>query len=172
MSSHPRGRLTLTIDATTLAGLTDVAGKFAPQAANAVRPFVDRLGPAKIHGALTVDPAASAGTAVKLELGGDLGALRLKLDGSATGEAAHPEAAAIRLNGRFDADDGAALVRLLNLDRVVAVDQLPGQMTISANGPLNGDVQVGGWRLPAVSPRRRPERCISAARKRRPAACN
>jgi AsmA family/AsmA-like C-terminal region len=144
LSSQPRGRLTLTIDAKTLAGLTEVAGKFAPQVANAVRPFVDRLGPVKIHGALTVDAAATAATAVKLELGGDLGALRLTLDGNATGEVAHPEAAAIRATGRFDADDGTALVRLLNLDRVVAVDQLPGQMTISANGPLNGDVQVGG----------------------------
>ena len=144
LSSQPRGRLTLTIDAKTLAGLTDIAGKFAPQVANAVRPFIDRLGPAKIHGALTVDRAATAGTAVKLDLGGDLGALRLTLDGSATGESAHPEAAVIRLSSRFDADDGGALVRLLNLDRVLAVDQLPGQMTISASGPLNGDVQVGG----------------------------
>lgn len=144
LSSQPRGRLTLTIDAKTLVGLTDVAGKFAPQVANAVRPFVDRLGPAKIHGTLTVDSAATAATAIKLELGGDLGALRLTLDGGATGETAHPEAAVVRLSGRFDADDGAALVRLLNLDRVVAVDQLPGQMTISATGPLNGDVQVGG----------------------------
>ena len=96
---------------------------------------------------LTVDRAAAggtAGTAAKLELGGTLGALRLTLNGEATGEPAHPEAAVIRVNGRLDADDGAALVRLLNLDRVLAVDQLPGQMTISANGPLNGDVRVNG----------------------------
>ncbi|MDE1973396.1 MAG: AsmA family protein [Hyphomicrobiales bacterium] len=144
LSSHPRGRLTLTIDAKTLVGLTDVAGKFTPQVANAVRPFVDRLGPAKIHGSLAVDPAATGDTAVKLELGGDLGALRLTLEGSATGAWAHPEAAVIHVSGRFDADDGAAVVRLLDLDRAVAVDQLPGQMTISADGPLNGDVQVGG----------------------------
>ncbi len=144
LSSQPRGRLTLTLDAKSLAGLTDIAGKFAPQVANAVRPFIDRLGPAKIHGALTVDRAAPAGTAVKLDLGGDLGALRLTLDGNATGQSAQPAAAVIRLSGRFDADDGGALVRLLNLDRVVAVDQLPGQMTITASGPLNGDIEVGG----------------------------
>ena len=144
LSSQPRGRLTLTIDAKTLAGLTDVTGKFAPQIANALRPFTDRLAPAKIHGVLTVDRTASADTVVKLDLGGDLGALRLALDGSATGEWAHADTAVLRLNSRFDADDGGALVHLLNLDRVLAVDQLPGQMTISAAGPLNGDVQTSG----------------------------
>ncbi len=144
LSSQPRGRLTLTIDAKTLAGLTDVAGKFSPQIADALRPFTGRLAPAKIQGVLTVDRAAMAGTIVKLDLGGDLGALRLALNGSATGAWAHADAAVLHLDSRFDADDGGALVRLLNLDRVVGVDQLPGQMTITAVGPLNGDVQASG----------------------------
>ena len=35
-------------------------------------------------------------------------------------------------------------MRLLDLDRVLAVDQLPGEMTMSAAGPLDGDVRVNG----------------------------
>ncbi len=144
LSSQPRGRLTLDLDASALAGLTNIVGRFVPQAADWFRHFADRLAPAKVHGVLTVDRAATTGTNAKLDLDGELGAMRLALDGDATGELAHPGAAVVRIASRLDADDGGALSRLLDLDRVLAVDQLPGQMTISASGPLNGDVHVNG----------------------------
>lgn len=142
-SSRPVGRLALDIDASTLSGLTDVIGKFAPPVAASLRPFVGRLTPVKIHGALTVD-RTSAGSIAKLELGGGLGAMRLALDGQATGDPTHPATAVVDIKSRLDADDGGAIVRLLGLNRVLAVDQLPGQLTIAADGPLNGDVQVNG----------------------------
>jgi large subunit ribosomal protein L24 len=144
LSSQPRGRLTLEVDATTLAGLANIAGQFAPQVADSFRPFADRLAPAKVHGVLTVDRAAAAKTSAKLDLAGNLGGIRLALNGEATGEAAHPAAAVVRVTSRFDADDGGALLRALELDRVVAVDQLPGQMTISVSGPFDGDLHVNG----------------------------
>ena len=97
-----------------------------------------------MHGVLTVDRAAGVGTVAKLDLGGNLGALRLALNGEATGTLAQTAAAVVRIHGRLDADDGGALVRLLDLDRVLAVDQLPGQMTIAVSGPLDGDVRVSG----------------------------
>ena len=43
MSSQPRGQVTLDLNARTLAGLTDVVGKFAPQATDAWRRFADHL---------------------------------------------------------------------------------------------------------------------------------
>src|SRR5208282_4946363 len=132
LSSQPRGRLVLDLDAKTLAGLTSIVGKLVPQAADAFRHFADRLAPARMHGTLTVDRVAVAGTTAKLELGGDVGALRLALNGDATGELAHPGAAVVRIASRLDTDDGGALVRLLDLDRVLAVDQLPGELTMSA----------------------------------------
>ena len=102
-----------------------------PGSRNLFRPFADRLAPAKMHGVLTIDRAgkagSTAGSIAKLGLGGTLGALRLTLNGEATGAPAHAEAAVIRVSSRLDADDGGALVRLLDLDRVLAVDQLPGQ---------------------------------------------
>jgi large subunit ribosomal protein L24 len=148
LSSQPRGQLTLDVNASTLAGLSNIAGRYAPEIPDSFRPFADRLAPAKMHGVLTVDRAGKAGSTsgsiVKLDLGGTLGALRLTLNGEATGAPAHAEAALIRVSGRLDADDGGALVRLLDLDRILAVDQLPGQMTVSANGPLNGDIRING----------------------------
>ncbi len=144
LSSRPRGRLTLDLDARTLAGLTDIAGKLAPQVAGVLRPVVDRLAPAKVHGVLTVDRSAGAATSAKLDLGGTVGALRLVFNGETTGDPARPDAATVRIAGRFNADDGGALLKLLDLDHVFAVDQLPGQMTISVGGPLNGDIRVNG----------------------------
>ena len=144
LSSRPRGQLTLDVNATTLAGLTNIAAQFAPRIANSFRPFIGRLAPTKMHGVLTVDRAAGVGTVAKLDLGGNLGALRLALNGEASGTLAQTAAAVVRIHGRLDADDGGALVRLLDLDRVLAVDQLPGQMTIAVSGPLDGDVRVSG----------------------------
>ena len=144
LSSQPRGRITLDLDARTLAGLTNIVGRLAPQIADAVRPFNDRLAPAKVHAVLTVDRASGGSSVAKFELSGDLGATRLSLNGDATGDPAHLSAAVLRMSGRLDADDGGALVQLFNIDRVLAVDQLPGQLTLSANGPLSGAVRVNG----------------------------
>ena len=143
LSSQPRGRLTLDLDAKTLAGLTSIVGKLAPQAAETFRHLAERLAPAKVQGVLTVDRSA-AGSMAKLDLNGAVGALRLALNGDATGDLAHPGAAVVRVGSRLEADDGGALVRLLNLDAVLAVDQLPGEMTMSAAGPLDGNIRVKG----------------------------
>ena len=149
-SSQPRGRLTLDLNAKSLAGLTEVVGRSAPRFSGTLQPFVDRLAPARMHGVLTVDrasplrPGGGDRTDAKLELGGDLGTMRLTVTGLATGEAAKPGAAAVIVSGRLDADDGRALVQLLDLDRVLSVDQLPGQMTIAADGPLDGDLRLRG----------------------------
>jgi len=144
LSSQPRGRLTLDLDARTLSGLINITSRVAPRVADALRPFADHLAPAKVHGVLTVDRAAAGRSAAKLDLNGDLGTMRLAFNGQATGEPAQPAAAQLRVTGRLDADDGGALVQLFDLDRVLAVDQLPGQLTFSANGPLDGTVQVKG----------------------------
>jgi uncharacterized protein involved in outer membrane biogenesis len=144
LSSQPRGRITLDLDARTLAGLTDIVGRLAPQVAAVFRPFNDHLAPAKVHAVLTVDRANGGSSAAKFELGGDLGATRVTLNGDATGDPTHPGATVVRMTGRLDADDGGALVQLFNLDRVLAVDQLPGQLTLSASGALDGAVRVNG----------------------------
>ena len=90
--------------------------------------------------------------------------MRLTLNGEATGMPAQAEAAVLRVTSRLDADDGGALVRLLDLDRVVAVDQLPGQMTLSANGPLNGEIRVNASGLRRRLFRRGRRRLASARR--------
>jgi large subunit ribosomal protein L24 len=143
LSSKPRGRLNLDLDAAALSGLAKLVGRFAPQAAVAsYQRFANRLAPAKLHGTLTVDHGAKAGAVAKLDLDGQAGALHLSLNGEAKGEPDRLSEAVVRLDSRLDGVDGTALTRLLGLDGALAVDLLPGQMTIAASGPLSGDLHV------------------------------
>src|SRR3984893_5286658 len=144
LSSQPRGRVTVDLNAGTLADLSRVLGKFSPQAADVLRRAAGRLAPAKLHGTLTMERAASAGSTAKLDLNGKLGLMRIALNGAATGQPARLGEANVRIDSRLDADDGTALAALFGLDRVVAVDQLPGRVTLSAVGPLNGELRVDG----------------------------
>ena len=144
LSSQPRGRVTVDLDAGTLADLSRVLGRFAPQPADVLRRAADRLAPAKLHGTLTVERTAVAGSSAKLDLTGQLGLIRVALNGAATGEPSKLAEANVRIDSRLDADDGTALATLFGLNRVVAVDQLPGRVTLSAVGPLNGELRVDG----------------------------
>ncbi len=118
--------------------------RFAPQTADVLRRAADRLAPAKLHGTLTVERAATAGSTAKLDLNGQLGLMRVALNGAVTGEPAKLGEANVRIDSRLDADDATTLAALFGLNRVVAVDQLPGRVTLSAAGPLNGELRVDG----------------------------
>jgi hypothetical protein len=144
LSSQPRGRVTVDLNAGTLADLSRVLGQFAPQTADVLRRAADRLAPAKLHGTLIVERAPTAGSTAKLDLNGQLGLMRVALNGAATGEPAKLGDANVRIDSRLDADDGTALAMLFGLNRVVAVDQLPGRVTLSAVGPLNGELRIDG----------------------------
>lgn len=144
LSSRPRGQLTFDLDARALDGLSDIAAKFAPSAAAPLRHLAGRLAPAKVHAVLNVDHAAGAGSTAALAVNGEFAAMRLVIGGKANGEPSHLGAAAMQIDGRLDADDGSALVALLGLDRVVAVDQLPGALTFSAAGTPDGELRVAG----------------------------
>ena len=73
---------------------------------------------------------------------GNLAAMHLTASGIVTGEPSQLGAANVKIDGKLNAADGSALVALLGLDRVLGVDQLPGSLTVSAAGPLNGDIRV------------------------------
>ena len=144
LSSQPRGRVTVDLNAGTIADLSRVLGQFAPQTADILRRAADRLAPAKLRGTLTVERAVTAGSTAKLDLNGQLGLMRVALNGEVAGEPAKLGEANVHIDSRLDADDGTALATLFGLDRVVAVDQLPGRVTLSAAGPLNGELRIDG----------------------------
>jgi uncharacterized protein involved in outer membrane biogenesis len=144
LSSQPRGQMTLDLDARALDGLSGIAAKFMPQQADWLRHAAARLAPAKVHAVLDVERGTSTGSTADLHMSGTLAAMRLAIAGKASGEPAHPSAAAVQADSQLEADDGSALTALLGLDRLLAVDQLPGRLTLSVTGPLDGDIHVDG----------------------------
>jgi len=142
-SSQPRGRIAVDVSAATLGSFAPLLGRIAPRAADALRRAGDRLAPAKLHATLTVERAA-AGSSAKLDLDGQMGLLRVTAAGDANGAPSHLGDATLHLDSRLDADDGTALTALFGIDRIVGVDQLPGRVTLSLTGPLNGDMRVDG----------------------------
>jgi len=144
LSSRPKGRITIDLDARTLDGLAALAGKFSSGVADVLRRAASRLSPAKVRGVVTIEQGAAAGSNAKLDLNGQLGLMRLALDGMAKAEPSHLGAAQLHIDSRLDADDGTALTALFGIDRVVGVDQLPGRATLSLDGPLNGDLRIDG----------------------------
>jgi len=144
LSSHPRGSLAVDLDAASLAGVAQMVGRFKPQAGRVLEQAATRLAPAKLHGVLGIARAGGDDSSAQFKLGGQLGLMRLAFTGQATGAAVHPVDARIQIDGKLDADDGTALTGLLGLDRAVAVDQLPAVMTLTAAGPLNGELRVDG----------------------------
>src|SRR5262249_50208849 len=150
-AQSPRGAVTLDLDARALDGVGALLGKIAPQTAEQLRRAGGRLTPATLRASLSVDPAAGSANA-KLKIEGRAGTFRMALQGDAGAASdafklenlATLGAAKVNLSGRVDADDGAALIELIGLDRLVAADKRPARLAVAAKGPLDGDLVVDG----------------------------
>jgi AsmA-like C-terminal region len=150
----PRGALTLDLDARALDGVTAALEKFAPQAAEQLRRSAGRLTPLALRASLAVEPSAPGATAAngKFKIVGRAGAFRVALEGDAgaAGDAlkldnlASLTAAKVNVSARLEGEDGAALVELIGLDRFVVADKRPGRLTLTAKGPLDGELAVDG----------------------------
>ena len=53
-------------------------------------------------------------------------------------------AAEVNVSGRLDADDGDALINLIGLERLIAADKRPGRLSMTAKGPLDGELAIDG----------------------------
>ncbi len=159
-SQAPRGEITLDLDARSLDGVTALVEKFAPAAAEQLRRTAERFAPVKLRALLSMDPdtpdAARVTSALaKFKVDGSAGAFRLALHGDAAAAAkafalpnlADLGAAKVNVSGRLDADDGAILVELAGLDRILAVDKRPGRLELTAKGALDGELAVNGQLL-------------------------
>ena len=151
-AQSPRGAVTLDLDVRALDGVMALLEKIAPQTAEQLRRASGRLTPATLRASLSVDPAAAGSANAKLKIDGRAGTFRVALQGDAgtASDAFRLEnlatlgAAKVNLNGRLDADDGAALIEVIGLDRLVAVDKRPARLAVAAKGPLDGDLLVDG----------------------------
>lgn len=143
-AASPRGNITVDLDARDLSALNALAAKFAPQSLELTRSMSERAGNANLRATLSVDalPGGPAGQSqARLDLSGRLGKTRLTLNGNASGTAAEAAKAQLQVAGELTSDDTATLLRMAGLDRLVAADNAAGKITISASGPLNGDMR-------------------------------
>jgi large subunit ribosomal protein L24 len=152
-TSYPRGAITLDLNARALDGIATVVEKFAPRTADELRRKAARLVPAKLLASLTVSPETTVGNSpgnAAFRVEGNAGTFRVSLQGNA-GAASDAFtmaniskllAAKMNLTGRLEAVDGGALVELLGLDRLVAVDKRAARLNLAASGPLDGDMTV------------------------------
>ncbi len=139
----PRGALALDFEARQTAAIATLLAKFAPASVAPLGGLLDRASHAKLHGALDVAGEKDKdATVAKLAITGDVDAMRLDIQTRMTGDWANPWAADVRLDGTVEAPDGSTLVKLLGLDRIVAVGKGSGQLKVLIEGPADQDMSV------------------------------
>jgi large subunit ribosomal protein L24 len=146
------GNLTVDLDARDFAGMIALAERFAPMLAEPLRRLGGHQKAAKLRAALSLINVAKGDTRGTLDISGRVGALRISIAAAATGQPTSfmfSEANALgntdkSIDGRLEADDGAALLALLGLERIAAADQRPARLVFSAKGVRDEDLRVEG----------------------------
>lgn len=137
----PRGSLALDFETRQMAAVASLVTKFAPKQAGSFVDLLERTNHAKLQGKL--DVAGDAGkTNARLAINGDLDTMHLQADAQATGDWENPSTADLRLDSAIEAPDGATLLKLLGLNRIVATGKGAGQFKLSLAGPVSGDMRI------------------------------
>jgi large subunit ribosomal protein L24 len=143
-----RGSIAMSLAAPRLDGITMLADKFLPQASDVMHKFGARIAPLKLNAKLDMEPrpanAAGGRTAAKLKLDGTIAGIDVNLDANGTGDISDPAAAAVHIDGRFDAADGRSLANLVGLDALATADARPARITFRANGAATSSFKVDG----------------------------
>ena len=138
-----RGSLSLSLIAGRLDGFATVAGRLMPQAAEALRKYESRLGPLKVAAKLDVEPsAAGAASLARLKLTGKIAGIDTAIDASGTGNPSDLGAAALRVTGRFDAEDGRVLAGFTGMDQLANMERRPARLTLDADGAFDRAFRV------------------------------
>jgi large subunit ribosomal protein L24 len=134
----PQGAMRVDLDAPDLTPVMTLLSQFAPRTAEALSRRAAAMAPAKLHAQLSIDGSGPA----KFGIDGSLGRVRVALDGSGALDPKASRVGRVQLDGKLSADDGRALVAMLGLDSAIDVGTGPGALTLKAEGPANGALQV------------------------------
>ena len=137
----PRGSLGLDLEAKQTAAIVAAATRFAPKEVEPIVSLIDHLRSVKLHVALDVagDDKSPAGTA-RLSVTGDLDDLQINARAQMSGDLSAPGSADLRIDATADAPQSGAVIKLVNLDWLLAGGNGPGQLKVQASGPANGDM--------------------------------
>ena len=139
----PRGSLALDVELKQTAAVAALAARVLPD--SPLTTALDRIRRGKLHATFDVGNEQDA-AAAKLTLTGDADAMHLDTVVQLRGDWARRTLADVRIDGTVNADDGAALLRLIGLDRVAAAGKGPGRLAMQISGPdaadLNGTLRL------------------------------
>ena len=139
----PHGALALDLDLKQPAAIAALAAQFIPK--SPVATALGHIGRAQLHAALDVTDEQDA-AAARLALAGQLDAMQLNAILRLRGDWSRRSVNDMRIEGTLDAPEGAALFKLIGLDRVAAAGQGPGRLTLQIGGPapdkLNGALHL------------------------------
>jgi large subunit ribosomal protein L24 len=147
----PGGSITVYLDARDLNGLIALSDKYAPVFAEPLRRLAVRQKTATLRAEVSLASGSSTTTG-KVELTGQLGAVRTTVSAVASGKAeafsltdlGALSGTDVRIDSKFETDESGALLALLGLDRMVAAEPRPARLTLAANGPLGRDLRLEG----------------------------
>jgi uncharacterized protein involved in outer membrane biogenesis len=152
-SPAPGGSITVYLDARDLnGGIVTLAEKFAPALADPLRRLATRQKTATLRAAVSLDSSGTTATTGKVELTGQLGAVKANFTASATGKREAFSLADfgalagtnVRIDSLLEADNSGPLLTLLGLDRMIAAEPRPAKLTLAASGPLGRDLRFEG----------------------------
>lgn len=151
-ATPPHGDIQIALEGRDLSGAIALAEQFAPGSAQMLRALPAKTGPVSLRGNLAVAgiDGKTGQSEAKFDLDGKLGAGRLALKGGLTGapeDSAAPRFdrirfGALQLDAMMESEDAGALLRLAGLEGFVAAKPGAGRATLTAKGPLTGELQV------------------------------
>jgi len=154
-SGHaPRGSLALDFESGQTAAIAALVDQFAPNTPKPVGGLFERVQHAKLHATLDVgDDKQASLTMAQAAVTGALDAMNVDLHARLSGDWQTPGAADVRLDSTVDTPDGAALLKLIGINRYVAAGKGAGQFKLTLAGPADReqtiDVQLSAEGLAA-----------------------
>ena len=150
--SSPGGSITVNLDARDLNGILALSERFAPALAGPLRRLAARQKTATLQANVSMESSGADGANGKIGLTGKVGAIRVNISASATGkreafaltDLGALTGADVRIDGQFEADGSGALLGCIGLDRIVAAEQRPARLDVSASGPLGRELRFEG----------------------------
>ena len=137
----PRGTVSVDFEAKQTAAIAAIATKLSTERSRPVLGLLERFGRGKLRAKLDMNgDDKSPVTDAQLALNGVLDDLRIDARVRASGDWARPSTANIRVDAALDAARSAQLLKFMNLDRMVAAGNGPGQLKIQLAGPVSGDM--------------------------------
>jgi large subunit ribosomal protein L24 len=151
-ADSPGGNIALDLNARDIDGVVALAERLAPVLAQPLRRLAGPQKTAMLHADVSVANVGTDAANGKLDLKGRIGALRIDATARATGKrdafsVTNPRALAetdIRLEGQIEADEPAALLAVIGLDRIAGTDRRPARLKLTAHGPPSRDFSFEG----------------------------